>query len=190
MSWMLHLFFMIIMLKKKIIWNNGKLKRTLNSVKKINKGNVVTQVNPMMGDISVTWNNALKIWMMTYDTRPDGKNKGKRGVMFRYAKYPWGPWSKPQLIFKREKGFNKFIHKQINTSLSPSQDPHSNLAGPMIGNNNQSKVNYISGGAYAPYVIERFTKVKKGYMTIYYVLSTWNPYTVVLMKSRFKVVKP
>jgi hypothetical protein len=45
----------------------------------------------------------------------------------------------------------------------------------------------VRGGAYAPYVVERWTKLKGSDLTIYYVLSTWNPYVVVLMKSRLKV---
>jgi hypothetical protein len=42
-------------------------------------------------------------------------------------------------------------------------------------------------GAYAPYVIERFTKLEGSELSLYYVLSTWNPYVVVLMKSRLRV---
>jgi hypothetical protein len=45
----------------------------------------------------------------------------------------------------------------------------------------------VHGGAYAPYVIERFTKLAGSELTVYYVLSTWNPYVVVLMKSRLQV---
>jgi hypothetical protein len=39
----------------------------------------------------------------------------------------------------------------------------------------------------APYVVERWTKVKGSELSIYYVLSTWNPYVVILMKSRLHV---
>lgn len=45
----------------------------------------------------------------------------------------------------------------------------------------------VRGGAYAPYVIERFTKLEGSELSLYYVLSTWNPYVVVLMKSRLRV---
>jgi len=45
----------------------------------------------------------------------------------------------------------------------------------------------VHGGFYAPYVVERFTKVVGSELHLYYVLSTWNPYVVVLMKSRFRV---
>ena len=43
------------------------------------------------------------------------------------------------------------------------------------------------GGAYAPYVVERWTKVRGSELDIYYTMSTLNPYVVVLMKSRLSV---
>ncbi|MGZ3635923.1 MAG: hypothetical protein ACXWMH_05480 [Syntrophales bacterium] len=45
----------------------------------------------------------------------------------------------------------------------------------------------VHGGAYAPYVVERWTKLQDSELNAYYVLSTWNPYVVVLMKSRLRV---
>jgi hypothetical protein len=42
-------------------------------------------------------------------------------------------------------------------------------------------------GSYAPYVVERWTKLKGSELSLYYVLSTWNPYVVILMNSRLKV---
>ncbi|MGD1158368.1 MAG: hypothetical protein ABSA41_21450 [Terriglobia bacterium] len=38
-------------------------------------------------------------------------------------------------------------------------------------------------------MIERFTEVKGDTLTIYYNLSTFNPYTVVKMRSEFKIRK-
>jgi hypothetical protein len=35
--------------------------------------------------------------------------------------------------------------------------------------------------------VERWTNAQGGELDLYYVLSTWNPYVVVLMKSRFRV---
>jgi hypothetical protein len=35
--------------------------------------------------------------------------------------------------------------------------------------------------------VERWTRVTDAELTVYYVLSTWNPYVVVLMKSRFEI---
>jgi hypothetical protein len=44
------------------------------------------------------------------------------------------------------------------------------------------------GGAFAPSMIERFTEVKNDKLSIYYTLSTWNPYTVVKMRSDFTIL--
>jgi hypothetical protein len=51
----------------------------------------------------------------------------------------------------------------------------------------QANPGAVHGGAYAPHVVERWTKVQGSELTIYYTLSTWNPYVVVLMKSRLQV---
>lgn len=49
----------------------------------------------------------------------------------------------------------------------------------------------VDGGAYAPYMVERWTRVRRAAdsreLDIYYVLSTWNPYVVVLMTSRLRL---
>lgn len=46
------------------------------------------------------------------------------------------------------------------------------------------------GGEYAPYVISRFTTGGSGSTTIYFVMSTWNPYQAVLMKSTLRLQAP
>jgi hypothetical protein len=45
----------------------------------------------------------------------------------------------------------------------------------------------VHGGAYAPYVVERCTRVHGKDLSIFYVLSTWNPYVVLLMQSHFQI---
>ncbi len=47
--------------------------------------------------------------------------------------------------------------------------------------------NATRGGAYAPNMIERFTTVSGNTLTIYYTMSTWNPYTIVKMRSQFTI---
>jgi hypothetical protein len=132
--------------------------------------------NGTMGDLSVTWCKALNLWLMTYDRREPTKC-----VAFSYSSKPWGPWSEPQPIFNpiRDHARGKFIH-------DPLADPPDGLSGPVIGKP-KSEWQATSGGFYAPYVVGRFTKVVGSELHIYYCLSTWNPYVVVLMKSRFTV---
>ncbi len=133
--------------------------------------------NGTMGDLSVTWCKDLGLWLMTYDSRPPAP----RGILFSYSRTPWGPWSEPQILFNavRDGALGKFIH-------NPRAEPDDGLAGPVIGKG-RANPGAVHGGAYAPYVIERFTKLEGSELSLHYVLSTWNPYVVVLMKSRLRV---
>ncbi len=133
--------------------------------------------NGTMGDLSVTWCKDLRLWLMTYDSR----EPAPRGILFSYSRTPWGPWSEPQIIFNamRDGAIGKFIH-------NPRAIPDDGLAGPVIGKG-QANPRAVHGGAYAPYMVERWTKVKGSELSIYYTLSTWNPYVVVLMKSQLHI---
>ncbi len=135
--------------------------------------------NGTMGDLSVTWCKDLGLWLMTYDSR----EPAPRGILFSYSPTPWGPWSDPQIVFNevRDGALGKFIH-------DPHVKPDDGLAGPVIGEG-QANPAAVQGGAYAPYVVERWTKVQGNELNLYYCLSTWNPYVVVLIKSRLKVEK-
>jgi hypothetical protein len=136
--------------------------------------------SPSVGNLSVAYSTSLGLWLMTYD---GGRQSPKTtGVYFTYAQQPWGPWSTPQLIFNaiRDNGIGVFIH---DPSIVPDP-PGDGLNGPTIGANN---VYTTRGGIYAPNMIERFTTVSGSMLTIYYTLSTWNPYTVVKMRSQFTI---
>jgi hypothetical protein len=131
--------------------------------------------NGTLGDLSVTWCKELGLWLMTYDRRAP-----TRGIAFSYSRTPSGPWSAPQILFNvANDGIGRFIH-------NPNGSPPDALAGPVIGKG-QMNPDAVRGGAYAPYVVERWTKLKGSELSVYYVLSTWNPYVVVLMKSRLQV---
>lgn len=133
--------------------------------------------NGTMGDLSVTWCTDLGLWLMTYDSRPPAP----AGIEISYSRTPWGPWSEPQTVFNatRDGAAGKFIHV-------PGANPPDGVAGPVIGKG-RANPEAVQGGAYAPYVVERWTKLQGSELTFYYVLSTWNPYVVVLMKSRLHV---
>lgn len=42
------------------------------------------------------------------------------------------------------------------------------------------------GGEYAPFVIPSYTKVEGDALSLYFTISTWNPYQVVLMRTRVR----
>jgi hypothetical protein len=135
-----------------------------------------------VGNVSVTYPPALGLWLMTYDggRSAETKNNKTTGVYFSYAQQPWGPWSTPQLIFNKDRdhGLGVFIH-DASTNV-----PNDGLDGPVIGNNDPTNT---PGGDFAPIMIERFTRITNSTLFIYYTLSTWNPYTVVKMRSAFTI---
>ena len=132
---------------------------------------------PSIGNVSVTFSKDLGLWLMTYDG--GSQSPTTVGVYFAYASQPWGPWSTPQLIFnpRREGAYGTLMH-------DPTIVPSDGLNGPTIGENDP---NTTRGAGYAPYMIERFTRVRGDRLSIYYVLSTWNPYTIVEMRSDFTI---
>jgi len=146
---------------------------------------------PTIGNVSVIHSPELGLWLMTYD---GGRQSiATNGVYFSYATAPWGPWSPPTLIFNacRDGGFGpgNFIHYHYGAAAGPDCGDLPNDSGP-AGPTIDGKKNppaTTRGGAYAPYLVEDFTKVEGDALTIYYTLSTWNPYTVLLMRSRFAI---
>ncbi len=135
-----------------------------------------------VGNVSVTYPPALGLWLMTYDggRSADSRTRRTTGVYFTYAPQPWGPWATPQLIFNkyRDGGAGVFIHE-------PNLTNNDGLDGPVIGNNDPTNT---PGGEFAPIMIERFTRMTNSTLFIYYTLSTWNPYTVVKMRSAFAIL--
>jgi hypothetical protein len=43
------------------------------------------------------------------------------------------------------------------------------------------------GGEYGPYIMARFTAGAADKCRVYFTMSTWNPYQVVVMKSEFQL---
>jgi hypothetical protein len=146
---------------------------------------VVTDLNPdapTIGNVSVALSPpTLGLWLMTFD---GGRgSSATNGVYFCYAREPWGPWSPPQLIFNaaRDGAIGAFIH---DPSLGDD-----GLEGPTIAPANNDPC-ATRGGSYAPFIVERFVKVDGNTLSLYYTASTWNPYTVVLMRSDFAITAP
>jgi hypothetical protein len=128
--------------------------------------------HPSIGEISVAWNPHLRKWLMLYNADKP------RGINLRTADTPWGPWSESQVLFDpgRDKGYRHFMH------ASTDSGPDDGLSDP-----GQEKV---WGGEYGPYMIPKFSTGSDGKSTIYFTMSTWNPYNVVLMKATLELKKP
>jgi len=127
--------------------------------------------NPCVGELSITWNRNLRQWMMLYNCDIPG------GVVARVAEKPWGPWSDPAVLFDTTTDAGTCYFLRGSPDCGPPTDPFS----PANGN---------PGGVYAPYGIPRYTRGGPQNTTVYYVMSTWNPYQVVLMRSTLALRSP
>jgi hypothetical protein len=124
---------------------------------------------PCLGEFSVQHNSFLNKWLLLYSC------DNPRGINFRVSDTPWGSWSGAQLLYdtKHDPGYCVFIHQSFaNQHCDTLSDP---------GRENQA------GGEYAPALINRFTTGDATQTTLYFLMSTWNPYEVVLMKATLRV---
>ncbi len=130
---------------------------------------VVLFRHDVIGEFSVAWLPPVKRYVLLYNSwKP-------RGIMMRSAESPWGPWSEGAVIFnpRRDKGFGQFMHTARKSD---------GLSDPRRENE--------SGGEYGPYIMARFTTGTADRCRIYYTMSTWNPYQVVVMRSEVRIVPP
>ncbi len=122
---------------------------------------------PVVGELSVSYNSFINKWIMLYNSFMPTS----RGINMRTADKPWGPWSEPQIIFHpwNDNGYCHFMHAGFpHEKCDEVSDP---------GREKEY------GGEYGPYQFEDFATGGGSSTTIYFTMSTWNPYTVVLMKA-------
>jgi uncharacterized protein DUF4185 len=124
--------------------------------------------HPELGEFSVTWNPHLKVWLMLY-------NAGNpRGINFRVADRPWGAWSPTAILFDPwvDGGYCHFMHVSWDDrSCDAVHDPGQST---------------VWAGEYGPYVMSRYTRGDNASSTIYFLMSSWNPYNTVVMKSTLR----
>lgn len=118
-----------------------------------------------IGEFSVSYNQYINKWILLYNCG------NPRGINLRTADKPWGPWTKSQILFEpwEDGGYCNYIH--VNWEYDNCDNTHD------PGRENKW------GGEYGPYQFEHMAQDNGNSTTIYFTLSTWNPYTVVLMKS-------
>jgi len=123
----------------------------------------------VVGELSVAYCPPLGRFLMLYNSaRPFG-------IVLRWAERPWGPWSAPVMLFDpvRERGYGHFIH----------QPPGLRGPGDAFGDPGRR---FEPGGAYGPYIVSRYTTGTADGCRIYFTMSTWNPYQVVLMQAELR----
>ena len=122
-----------------------------------------------VGELSAHHVPALDAWLVLYTCDEP------RGVQARIARSPTGPWSEPVTIFEpwQDGGYCHFMHTSYDFMMCDAvHDP---------GRETQW------GGEYAPYLVESLTESRgaRG-AALYFVLSTWNPYNTMLLRSELR----
>ncbi len=127
-------------------------------------------VHPQFGELSVAWIPQVEGWLMLYNTGQP------RGIVYRFAAQPWGPWTDARVLFDPwcDGGYGHFMHASWRDH-GRADTVHD------LDRENEW------GGEYGPYLIPKFTRRDRSQVTVYYVLSTWNPYNTHLMRSTFRL---
>jgi hypothetical protein len=149
------------------------------------------------GELSITWIEPLQRWVMLFgghypplaqllmqgsteaanELTPDPEG----AIKLRVAEHPWGPWSKPQTLLRAQtvsgviaalpsapKGI--VARPDCTAADCPPHEP--SFAASELG------------ALYSAHVIEPWTTERDDGVELYWVVSTWNPYQVVLMKTK------
>src|SRR5262249_10609028 len=123
-----------------------------------------------------TWNAPLGVWLLLY-------NCGAVTIEARFAPEPWGPWSPPIVMLNS-------LDPSFGCTLLQSPTGCPGLRNYWV----------LPGGKpwpgffYAPFVMSRFTQDatlpgpgQARRATIYWLVSTWNPYVVIVMQSTLEL---
>jgi hypothetical protein len=114
-----------------------------------------------VGELCVRWNPFLRRFILMY-------NSDNPGIILEYqSATPWGPWTGYQNVFDPNTAFGHYIH--VADSGDGLSDPGHEHEG---------------GAVYGPYIIAPYTTPNPdGTTTMYFVLSPWNPYNAMLLKT-------
>jgi hypothetical protein len=119
-----------------------------------------------VGELSVRWNPLLRAWVCLYNADWAADRSAVGGIVMRWSRRPYGPWSQGDLVFSVNDGLGKFMHLPGADHTEDSSDRSADL-----------------GGMYGPYQIPQYAhwSGSDGGVRIYFTMSTANPYQVMLM---------
>lgn len=123
---------------------------------------------------SVAWNAGLRRFVML--------RGGRGGIVAQFSTTPWGPWTTAAAIFTpTDKWWTRLMHRPGADSIVQSLVPVYLRDGTPLPFPDGD-----TGVPYSPSLLDEFTVNPDGSVTVYYTLSTWNPYQSVLMSSSFR----
>ena len=151
------------------------------------------EIVDVTNQMSVSYLPSLQRWIMLYGGDLYGNfaellyaedvaliDDSTRGPLYvRYAKHPWGPWTAPE-IFAEDGDRNEPSGFYASGGIMRG----ARCAGQCV----RSELNLLGdqGWLYAPSIIDPWTQEHEGAVDLYWHISTWNPYAVILMKTTLR----
>jgi len=129
-------------------------------------------VGPSFGEHSAVWNEKLGRFLLAYQEKPGH-------LQIRLAATPWGPWPDPVTVLKRE-NLKTLIHFAKDDPITLNHAPLFKKDGEPFTQDNAQL-----GSMYGPYLFQESNLAEDGTVSVYFTLSTWNPYEVFLVKTSF-----
>jgi hypothetical protein len=121
-----------------------------------------------VGELSVRWNPLLGAWLCLYNADWAADRSAVGGIVMRWSRRPYGPWSPGDLVFSVNDGLGKFMHRPgaDHTQEGFGVDRSADL-----------------GGMYGPFQIPQYARWSDSDsgVQIYFTMSTANPYQAMLM---------
>jgi hypothetical protein len=119
-----------------------------------------------IGELSVRWNPLMGAWLCLYNADWPADRSSVGGIVMRWSRSPYGPWSRGNLVFSVNDGLGKFMHQPNvdHTQEGFDSDRSNDLA-----------------GMYGPYQIPQYARRSRHGVQIYFTMSTANPYQTMLM---------
>lgn len=117
------------------------------------------------------------------------------GVYMRTAPHPWGPWSKATTIYNPYWS-NVVGYCEIMFRTQAQSDMLRDRVGPEFledgcDPNSETQINWTThpidfGSEYGTSIVPRFSQDAADEATLYWLMSTWHPYRVVLMTTKLR----
>ncbi len=133
-------------------------------------------------------NDPSGLWRLVYPTLdPRHVSQPTVGVYLRTAPHPWGPWSEPVTLYSAwsrfGSGYCRVLHYRGSQKDAVPEVPPEYLECDDAQNAALDFGHHDHGGEYAPALLAPLTQPTAGGARLWWLMSTWNPYRVVLMHS-------
>jgi hypothetical protein len=157
-----------------------------------------TETWDIVSQMSVTWVASMKKWVMFYGgdlaarglpiiVGPNAQVRAdpEAALHVRYADRPWGPWTAPEQLLKANDLQDPSAGAAADGGILHRPSCKGAACAPHEpGYDDDSEI----GVLYCPAIIEPWTVVDdSGAVDLYWAVSTWDPYQVMLMKSRLEL---